>query len=121
VMCASMREHINEEEAVIPPILKERFTEEEGLAIVSKIVPSRGSDNLYLLPSEIRNQFRIGGDDSVNYLMNLVPAPLRWHWRKFSSTWYEPENRDYINSLTRDTDIEPKLPKARGFGWFRWY
>ena len=120
-LAAMMREHLNEEEVFIPPILRDHFTEQDGLGIVAKIIPSRGLDNLWLLPGEIVNQCRIGGDDSRDYLLANVPGLLRWHWRMFSVTWYQPENLDVINSLLIDSDQEPPRPKYRGVGPFRWY
>ena len=121
-LAALMREHLNEEEELIPPLMRDHFTEAEIHHIISsKIIPGRGLDNLYLLPSELINQYRIGGEESRAYVLQSVPGPLKWHWRKFSSTWYKPENLDLINSLLIDSDVEPKKPKARGFGVFRWY
>ena len=120
-LAGMMREHLNEEEVIIPPILRDQFSEAEGFAMVNKIVPSRGLDNLWLLPGEIINQSRIGGDNSRDYLLNAVPGLLRWHWKQFSVSWYKPENLDLINSLLVDSDEEPPRPRCRGFGPFRWY
>ena len=120
-MCDNMREHLAEEERIVPPLLRDHFTEDETLSVTGKIIGSRGMDNFYLVPNELICQQRAGGDDSVRYLMSLMPGFMRQHYRRFSVTWYAVEQLAYIDDIMIDSDTEPKQAKARGFGLCRWY
>ena len=120
-MCDNMRDHLAEEEEIIPPILRDHFTETEALTVVNKIIGSRGLDNFYLAPNELICQQRSGGDESLQYLLGLMPGIMRQHYKRFSVTWYGVEQLAYINDIAVDSDTEPKEAKAHWFGLLRWY
>ena len=120
-VCNNMRDHLAEEERIVPPLLRDNFTETETLGVTGKIIGSRGLDNFYLVPNELICQRRAGGNESVEYLMSLMPGVMRTHYRKFSVTWYSVEQLAYINEIAVDSDTEPKVAKAHGCGLCRWY
>ena len=120
-MCEHMRDHLAEEERIIPPLLRDNFTEPESLAVINQIVKSRGLDNFHLAPNELMCQWRAGGEESRGYLLSLMPGVMRSHYWRFSVTWYPVEQLQSINDIMLDSDTEPKKPKPHGCGLCRWY
>jgi len=103
-------DHLEEEERVVPPLLKEHFKEEEEQVPIQQIVKGNGFDgNRKELPWIIDAMGRWGGEKFIQErFWKKVPGIEKSFYYKYWKDEYEKTNRGLIQSIKLDT--KPRDP-----------
>ena len=108
-------EHLAEEETLLIPILRDRFTEQEHDAIrkemAAHLPPSARPMSLALCCA---GQLRAGGDAQLNKFLSEQSPPAVKMWQGMARPQLEAEMA-YVDSITLDQDDEPPFDKSRLF------
>jgi len=115
-----MNEHSAEEETIIPPILKEHFSEKEEDLIVKQIIKHNGlTGNRMELPWIIAALERWGPDVLKDKFYPKLPGPVKHLYFKYWKNEYEMTNAGLIQSLKLDK--QPPDPVQRCCCCCRWF
>jgi len=115
-MVEHMLPHLAEEETVIPPLLKQHFTEKEEEVTIQQILKGNGLDgNRMELPWIIAAAERWGGQR----LFSKIPGPIFHLYRKYWKNEYEMKNVALIQSIKLDK--QPPEPTQHCCCCCRWF
>jgi len=114
-------QHLAEEETVIPPLLKENFTEKEEEKPIQQIIKQNGlAGNRKELPWIIDAVERWGGPDILNNrLLPKIPGVIKSLYFKYWRNEYEMTNVALIQSIKLDK--QPTPPTQHCCCCCRWF
>jgi len=103
-------DHLEEEERIVPPLLKQHFTEAEEQTPIQQIVKGNGFDgNRKELPWIIHAMERWGGEKFIQErFWKKVPGIVKTFYYKYWKDEYEKTNRNMIQSIK--LDAKPRDP-----------
>jgi len=105
-----MLPHLEEEERVLCPVLREKFSEKEEAVIVQRILDDMGKDKSSKeLPVIILAAEEWGGPAVVSYLWGMLPGPVRFLCRKF---WIPDALDNNLGLLKSVMDQQSKWKKT---------
>ncbi|KAL3768366.1 hypothetical protein ACHAW5_005204 [Stephanodiscus triporus] len=107
-----MRAHLQEEEATVPALVRDNFTQEEEDACVKKILKKEGTSGLRMfLPSVIVAMEEWATREYIDQFLGSIPAPLRMLY----TDYYLPDYETCLRPM-RDAPLlesKPSLSKTK--------
>lgn len=102
-LCAIMGPHLDEEEEVIPDLLRKHFTKEENDMQVERVVKAIGlKGNKTFLPMVLHAMEKAGGygpELTVDIFVASLPPPIRLLNRVWFTPSFERDNKTVLNML----------------------
>jgi len=99
-------EHLNEEETIFPPLVREKFTEAEHQKVIDSIVQKEGLTGTRLfLPVILEAMKEWATPEFVNGFVGSMPPPIR----SLFFNYYVPDYETHASQL-RDAPLADKKP-----------